>query len=74
MKNSKEQTALHIALVAGQLSIAEQLVGYGADMNAVDRDGDTPLHYAFVLPKMAAPSKDTPQLLKVIDITNEGND
>ena len=66
MKNVREQTALHVALIAGQLSIAERLVGYGADMDAVDKDGDTPLHYAFVLPKMAAPSKDTPQLLKVI--------
>ena len=53
-------------MAAGHLSIAEQLVGYGADMNAVDRDGDTPLHFAFVLPKMVGPSKDTPQLLKVL--------
>ena len=65
MKNSREQTALHVALIAGQLVVAEQLVGYGADIDAVDKDGDTPLHYAFVLPKMAAPSNDTPQILKV---------
>ena len=65
MKNARDQTALHVALVARQLVVAEQLVGYGADINAVDKDGDTPLHYAFALPKMAAPSNDTPQLLKV---------
>ena len=51
--------------MAGHLVVAEQLVGYGADINAVDKDGDTPLHYAFMIQKMAAPSKDNPQLLKV---------
>ena len=64
MKNACDQTALHVALIALKLVVAEQLVGYGADINAVDKHGDTPLHYAFVV-KMAAPSKDTPQLLKV---------
>ena len=65
MKNTCEQTALHVALVAGHIMMAEQLVGYGADINAVDKHGDTPLHYVFVAPNMAAPSKYTPQLLKV---------
>ena len=65
MKNASEQTALHVALVANCMVVAEQLVGYGADINAADNDGDTVLHYAFALPRMAAQLKDTPQLLKV---------
>ena len=65
MKNARDQTALHVALIAGKLVVAEQLVGYGTDINAVDKDGDTPLNYAFTLRKMEAPSNDTPQLLKV---------
>ena len=65
VKNACEQTALHIALIAGHLVVAELLVGYGADINAADKDGDTPLHYVFVLHNVAAPSKYTPQLLKV---------
>ena len=66
MKNAKEQTALHIALVAGQLTVAERLVGYGADVNCADKDGDTPLHYSFVLPKTTGLPKNTPQLLTVL--------
>ena len=54
-----------MALSAGKLVIAVQLVRYGADINAVDKDGNTPLHYAFMVQTMEAPSKDTPQLLKV---------
>ena len=64
--NGQKQTALHIALMARSLRIAEQLVGYGADLNVVDKDGNTPLHYAFVLPSMGSVSVDTPQLSKVI--------
>eukprot|EP00731_Ephydatia_muelleri_P025552 Em0017g635a len=65
--NGQKQTALHIALMAKSLRIAEQLVGYGADLNVVDKDGDTPLHYAFVLPSMGSVSPDTPQLSKIRD-------
>ena len=65
MRNARDQTALHVALIAGKLVVAEQLVGYGTDINAVDKDGDTPLNYAFTLRKMVAPSNDNPQLLKV---------
>eukprot|EP00731_Ephydatia_muelleri_P025809 Em0017g892a len=65
--NASEQTALHVALVANCMVVAEQLVGYGADINAADNDGDTVLHYAFALSRMAAPLKDTPQLLKIQD-------
>ena len=66
--NDQKQTALHIALKARSLRIAEQLVGYGADLDVVDKDGNTPLHYAFVLPSMGSVSVDTPQLSKVTDM------
>lgn len=51
--------------MAGSLKIAEQLVGYGADLNVADKYGNTPLHYAFVLATMGSVSLDTPQLSKV---------
>lgn len=33
-----------MAIMKGKSRIVEHLVGYGADMNAVDNDEDTPLH------------------------------
>ena len=65
MRNNKNQTALHVAIISNKMIVAEQLVGYGADLNCADKAGDTPLHYAFEVQNIAPPSKDTPQLLKV---------
>jgi ankyrin repeat protein len=40
------QTALHGAAVEGQVKVIEYLVSRGADVNAVDRFGDSPLEVA----------------------------
>ena len=38
------QTPLHLAADKGYPDMAECLLDYGADVNAEDCDGDTPLH------------------------------
>ena len=38
------QTPLHLAALKGYPDMAEVLLDHGADVNAVDCDGDTPLH------------------------------
>jgi len=47
-KNAKQETALHIACRYGLRNILESLLKFGknVDINAVDKDGNTPLHYA----------------------------
>lgn len=47
-KNTKQETSLHIACRYGLRNILELLLKYGktVDINAVDKDGNTPLHYA----------------------------
>jgi hypothetical protein len=39
-------TPLHAAVARGHCSTVAILTEYGADVNAVDSDGKTPLHYA----------------------------
>lgn len=56
---------MHVAAFKGHPRIIECLVGYGANLNAADIDGDTPLHLVLDRMVMAAPSADTPELLKV---------
>jgi len=48
------QTALHRAVAANDLSLVAQLLSQDppADVNAVDRDGWTPLHHAISLPNL----------------------
>lgn len=41
-----ECTALHLAVSAAYLDVAEALIGKGADIDACDADGDTPLQWA----------------------------
>ena len=72
-----KHTPLHMAIMRGKSRIVEHLVGYGADLNAVDSDEDTPLHLVLkavddtplrlVLGRdeMDAPSDETPELMKV---------
>lgn len=47
-KNAKQETALHIACRYGLRNILELLLknGKNFDINCVDKDGNTPLHYA----------------------------
>ena len=48
-KNFADQTPLHIASREGHIKSLECLVGYGADVEVTDLQGNTPLH--FVLAK-----------------------
>ena len=38
------QTPLHLAAIRGYPDMVEFFLDHGADVNAVDCDGDTPLH------------------------------
>ena len=63
-KTNLNQTALHLAVHQGNTKIVERLVGYGADLNVPDSDGDTPLHIALARDTVDNLSADTPQLKK----------
>ena len=45
-RNRQGQTALHTAAIQGNYLITEYLLRRGADINARDHKGNTPLHYA----------------------------
>jgi ankyrin repeat protein len=44
-------SSLHAAVEAGNATLLRSLIGFGADPNAVDRNGNTALHLAVVLGK-----------------------
>ncbi|KAH3838805.1 hypothetical protein DPMN_112220 [Dreissena polymorpha] len=46
MRNKLFQTPLHLAVIMNQKHIVRKLVCAGADVTAVDRNGNTPLHIA----------------------------
>lgn len=46
MRNAQEQTPLHIAAMQGNIRLMRLFLRYGADVNAQDKDGNTPSHYA----------------------------
>ena len=55
-KEVDEETSLHIATFQGHEEIAELLIDSGADVNAKNKGGDTPLDWAtgfFNKPKTA---------------------
>jgi ankyrin repeat protein len=45
-KSNLGWTPLHLSTYFGHRSVAEQLLAHGADVNAVNDAGDTPLHKA----------------------------
>ena len=66
-KTDKGYTALHGSILSGTLKITEKLLKYGADVNAQDNDGDTPMHLLNVsLDEMKPVTADVPELMKVI--------
>ena len=58
-------TPLHLAILKGHSRIVERLVSCGADLAAVDLDGNTPLHLVLASGEMELLSADTPLLNKV---------
>ena len=59
-----KRTPLHVATIEGNCNVIEKLVGFGADLNHVDNDGNTPLHIAFIK-KTTKPLTDAPEMTKV---------
>lgn len=49
LKNTQQQTALFMAVVAGNCELVELLLGVGADINATDKYGDTPMHMSLAM-------------------------
>ena len=47
-RNDHKQTSLHKAIQPGNAAIAQLLIDYGADVNALDGLGHSPLSYAFL--------------------------
>lgn len=48
LRNNKRQTALALSVSEAYTAMIELLVEHGADVNADDEDGDTPLHLAVI--------------------------
>jgi ankyrin repeat protein len=66
VRNNQTHTPLHCAIIGGYVSIIEALVGYGADVNAADLEGNTALHI-LLIKKAAKPLSEelTPHIIKV---------
>ena len=62
----KNQTPLHVAAQRGFTRIIERLVGYGANPNATDSDGNTPMSLVLTdKDSIKPPSEDSPEIMKV---------
>lgn len=48
LRNNKRQTPLALAVSESYTAMIELLIEHGADVNADDEDGDTPLHLAVI--------------------------
>lgn len=65
IKSLKGYTALHGAIISGGLKAIEKLVGCGADVNAQDNDGDSPLHLIRHSKAEEQVTDSTPEMIKV---------
>lgn len=46
LKNNRNQSPLHLAVIQGHVGMVQLLVSQGSDVNAEDEDGDTAMHIA----------------------------
>lgn len=46
VKNNRNQSPLHLAVIQGHVGMVQLLVSQGSDVNAEDEDGDTAMHIA----------------------------
>ena len=68
-KNDYSQTPLHMALARGNTKSVEKLVCYDANVNSVDDDGCSTLHYITSRETMEPPSEECPEIYKVSEYT-----
>ena len=65
-KSNDGVTPLIVSIVKGESNMVELLVTHGANVNAIDLHGNTPLHYVFHSPKsLVAQKATTPTLSEV---------
>ena len=65
IKSLKGHTPLHGAIISGSLKTIEKLVGLGANVNAQDNDGDSPLHLVQLSKVKEQVTDQCPQMMKV---------
>lgn len=67
-RNSTLLTPFLIAVISGSLRVLERLVGYGADLSAVDEDGDNALHLVIrnSSTEYELPTDECPEIKKVL--------
>ena len=70
-RNNSLLTPFLLSVVSGSLRVLERLVGFGADLSAVDEDGDTALHLVLrnSSTEYALPTDECPELKKVLCCT-----
>ena len=66
VKNVVGHTPLYVAAVEGYGRIVEHIVGYGASVNALTIEGNTPLHAITNQKNMRSLSRSTPEMQKVV--------
>ncbi|MEE6483916.1 hypothetical protein FKM82_013690 [Ascaphus truei] len=54
LRNNRNQSPLHLAVIQGHINLVQVLVKEGADVNAEDEDGDTPMHIVLVHQHLAS--------------------
>lgn len=64
-RNRLLRTPLHLTILKGHSRVVERLVCRGADLTAIDQDGNTPLHLLLAGHGMEQLCADTPLLNRV---------